>query len=362
MLARKGAILRILHVTDAYAAGVKSAIDALVFCQLQDANSVTVLFLERQETLLDSVGTRSEAKYVSFGKLSISNLLRLTAFLFANCNDFDFVHLHSSRIGLLGRLVARIRSSTHFAYSPHGYSFLRRDVTHFHRLIFRQLETTSNLISRVPVIAVSEFEYSLAQRTKAAKAFLLHNVVEVDTTLYRVRNPSDCEKPTVAFVARNSPAKDPEMFVNIARLLSHHYKFIWIGTSVHDAQFGDVENHVELLGFKPRSEALCHLAKAHYLIVTSLWESLPMNIIEAQMLGVVVLTRNTLQIPELVQPRATGFVFGNIDEAVAILLGQELLSSYHSIALRAKQNAEFLFSSRYNRNNWLKVYSLIRAS
>src|SRR5690606_9878067 len=81
----------------------------------------------------------------------------------------DIVHLHSSKAGVIGRISnAFLFKKNKVFYTPHGYSFLRRDISSFHVKMFWIIEKLNQLILGGITIACGDTEYLEAQKIGAA--------------------------------------------------------------------------------------------------------------------------------------------------------------------------------------------------
>ena len=347
----------ILHVTDAYAAGVMTAINELALMQSNQGHLVTVLVLERKETVYDAEEIDPKIKIINIGKLSLFGLFRMLLYIIKNANNFSFIHLHSSRAGFLGRLVLIFKRIPVVLYTPHGFSFIRRDINHFEKQVFISLEKFMAKISNATILAVSIEEAKLATKIGNENVQLLHNAISIPSEFCNYeRYSNQIRKWKIAFVGRNTPAKDPFFFLHLAREMKNHAEFIWIGASSDEFMPDEIPANLSMLGFLPRKKALEALSEANAMIVTSIWEGLPTNIIEAQMLGILVFQRDTLEIPELIENERTGIVFKNANDLDLILGDSDLYIKAKRISLQARDQAFQNFSSFSEDAGWLKAY------
>ncbi|MEI6558765.1 MAG: glycosyltransferase [Rhodospirillaceae bacterium] len=219
----------------------------------------------------------------------------------------DLIHAHSSKAGAYARL-AYPRGQVPVLYSPRGYSFLQLDKGLAGRTAFRGLEW---LLGRLPHITVGcgLGEYSLA-RTVARRAVLIPNMI----------NPADFPTPDlglrpdpaaplrIAMAGGIRPQKNFPLFCAVARAFEgRDLHFLWLGGGEIPAGVR-VPDSVEITGWLPREEVLRRMAGCHLYMQTSLWEGLPIALLEGMVLGLAVLACPAVGNTELVIEGANGFL------------------------------------------------------
>lgn len=245
------------------------------------------------------------------------------------------IHLHSSKAGFIGRsagfLLGRNRS---LFYSPRGLSFLQSNVPHNKRTAYRWLEWMAARLGGT-LIACSQSELNEAQKHIAPhRAILIEN--SVDVTLVPPRKPVGNEILRVGILGRISAQRNPEMFIRLARrLASPNVKFIWIGGGEDAAHKALEDVGVRVTGWLPRSEGLAELASLDIYLHTSLWEGMPVAVIEAQVAGLPAVVTDVIGNRDVVLPSETGFVCADEQSLVASL--EALIASPD---LRARMGAQ----------------------
>lgn len=133
------------------------------------------------------------------------------------------------------------------------------------------------------------------------KTFTIHNFIE------KLPKPSQMEnkEPYILFMGRLSKEKGIELLAETARALPD-YPFVVAGSGPDDACLQGIPN-VELKGFLLGEELLQLMANAKLLIVPSVWyENCPLSILEAQSMGVPIVTMNSGGMAELVEDGKIG--------------------------------------------------------
>src|SRR5690606_32521339 len=180
--------MRILHVTEAMAAGTLQVIAQLANCQVAEGHTVHIVHSTRRDTpspeklsaMLPAAAIRTEFPFVTNisplrDLLSIWRIRRLILDI-----KPDIVHAHSSKAGAIVRLACALPRSPPVCYSPHGFSFLREDVSSFSGALFRLIERA---LARLPgtIMACSESEGRLASSVlRAPRVAVVEN--SIDTT------------------------------------------------------------------------------------------------------------------------------------------------------------------------------------
>src|SRR5690606_32152569 len=76
----------------------------------------------------------------------------------------DVIHLHSSKAGVLGRIAAKTFPKAKLYYTPHGYSFVREDISKKRKKLFWTIEKTISTLFGGITIACGDSEYELAKK------------------------------------------------------------------------------------------------------------------------------------------------------------------------------------------------------
>jgi len=210
----------------------------------------------------------------------------------------DIIHLHSSKIGILGRLIF---PKNKIIYTIHGFDSIR--IAYRKYLIFEKL--LKNRCSAI--VAVSNYDKNnLIKEGIKEKLFVINNginIPKIELNLYI--NGIVKIKKNVLCIARNSPPKRFDKFINIAKLLPQ-YTFIWIGI---DNSYPDIPNNVLCLTACPNAQKYIQLADI--FILPTDYEGLPIVIIEALSYGKPIVSSNVGGISEIVYDDQNGYLVDN---------------------------------------------------
>ncbi len=222
----------------------------------------------------------------------------------------DIIHMHSSQAGVIGKIAA-IGHGCNKAYSPHGFSFLRQDVSFWKRAIFTSIERIFARFSCVMVASsATEFE---AARHLTNKSILITNGISNKTLIPFEHIKPENKVPIVGMVGRALPQKNPAMFNEIAQRMPHVH-FEWIGDGALSHLLTSFNIHV--VGWGPREEALEYVAKSDIYIMTSLWEGMPISLLEAMYLHKPCVVSNVVGNHDVIQNDKNGYVCDTVDDFV----------------------------------------------
>jgi glycosyltransferase involved in cell wall biosynthesis len=207
----------------------------------------------------------------------------------------DIVHAHSSYAGLYVRLLPK-RLAPAVVYTPHGFSFERRDVPVPVREAFWLAEAALSLRGAC-VAAVGPREADLARRLPGRQPVTyVPNVIRLVEPVPSpaMGEPGVPPRLRLATLGRITPQKDPEFFrrlVLLGRRLDLPLGWTWIGGGEPVAEQALRDAGVLVTGWSSRSAALGRLATADVYVHTAAWEGAPVSILEAAALGLPIVAR-----------------------------------------------------------------------
>ena len=164
----------------------------------------------------------------------------------------------------------------------------------------------------------------------------------------------------VAMVGGIRPQKNFPLFCRIAqRLLPYPMEFHWIGGGV-PPQDVIVPRNVRLTGWLRRDEVLAQLGACHCFMQTSLWEGLPISMLEAMALGLAVLAHPAVGNTELVEDGVTGYLCDSPENFASYLIkferDRELTSTLGS---QCKQLVRKQHDAQRISRQWRELYQTI---
>jgi glycosyltransferase involved in cell wall biosynthesis len=252
--------------------------------------------------------------------------------------EHALVHLHSSKAGFLGRIACRWLGIDKVIYTPGGAAFLRRDNAALTRFMYGALEWIAHRMSGV-VVACGPSEQAAFERF-GVPARLIPNGTKIDvksedtdrinTSTYEPSYQGDSATPLVVVTAsRATFQKNPELFAQIAgKCDPQKATFTWVGTG----ELASVlQAPVTVTGWVEAGSVRTYLQNADVYVSTSLWEGLPLSVLEAMNLGLPLILSRCAGNTDLVVEGVNGFLYDTPSDAVAILY-----RLYHDPSLRLK--------------------------
>lgn len=251
----------------------------------------------------------------------------------------DIIHMHSSASGFVGRWALPMRK-VKAIYTPHGYSFLIQGGMPMKKWMFYLMEWISALRPALTV-ACGKGEWKEALRMPGKKTYVT-NGIKVDGMEGYVRFVPVGEKVTVVTSGRITKQKNPAFFNEVAQLVPE-VRFMWVGS-------GDLENeltaeNIEVTGWVKREEALKIISEANFFILTSLWEGLPLCLLEGMYLKKMCLATNVIgnrdaivngvnglicETPEEMAEKLRECISGNVDvKAMAEAAHEDIVENYN---------------------------------
>ncbi len=223
----------------------------------------------------------------------------------------DIVHLHSSATGFVGRWVLPCRTIRVF-YNPHGFSFLAGNGPILKRQLFKSMEWLSAL-RPARTIACSKGEYEVARTLSGNPTYVNNGINTMELTPYVSPYTESKGVVRVCTSGRILLQKNPELFNRIAQLLPKA-QFTWIGEG--DLSTLLTSKNIKVTGWVSRKEALELLRDSDFFILPSLWEGLPISLLEAMYLKKVCIVSNVTGNKDVIRSGENGFICNEAEEYV----------------------------------------------
>jgi Glycosyltransferase len=217
---------------------------------------------------------------------------------FIKDNNIDIVHTHSSKAGILGRFAARLAKAEIVLHTVHGWPF-----NDYQRLITKKFFIWLEIIAARftdKLIVVSDYDSQIGLNNNIAEdsKYLLIRY-GIDYAQFNIRDDAIRKelgiKPddlAVGMVGCFKPQKSPQDFIRLAFLLQpdlSRVKFILVGDGALRKKIEklilklNLQNKVFLTGWRRDIPRI--LSAIDVFILTSLWEGLPISVLEAMACG-----------------------------------------------------------------------------
>jgi glycosyltransferase involved in cell wall biosynthesis len=319
----------IMHVTEALGGGVLYCIALLANRQVSAGDEVTLVHSIRADTPSEAELDRIFDKRIRRRVIGMKTSLGLhdlvsTIALFHEIGNSrpDVIHLHSSKAAALGRVVARsLGMADRTIYSPHGFSFLKQDISRKKARFYLTIERLLHMIGgNIVACSRSERQYASRLLGHAKRIGLVENAIDM-TALAARRTSGEGRATTICTSGRVAYQKAPWRFSRLARLitLDKHVdsapKFIWFGDGDLESVKAWIDRSVvDLTGWVNTSDLHRRLVECDLFVLPSLWEGMPIALIEAQALGLPAIGSRVVGNRDVIQHGVTGFLANSDDE------------------------------------------------
>lgn len=293
----------------------------------------------------------------------------------------DVVHTHSSKTGIVGRLAAWVARVPNVIHTVHGFAFPFANSVLVRYFYFIAEFVGGILSDKVVVLNVTDYNYAIKNlKIPKHKVHLIPNGVNIDAfgmkqevrEAYRknVLGNADQEPICIGMVGRLWAQKNPLCLVEAAKKVFEKtnlpVKFFFAGDGeLKDEVEAKVKEYqltdkVQVLGW--RSDVPVLLSSIDVFVLPSLWEGMPLAILEAMASSLPVVVSDIPGNHDLVDHNNTGLLFeaNNADDLSVQLLK---LIEDSSLRQRLATAARIKVSNAYSLSHRLtKITELYDAS
>lgn len=355
--------MRIVHIVESFGGGVYSYFKDLSFFLSKIPNiETTIIYSNTRKEVTQEQIENDFPQNIQMISVDMERELRPLKDLKATfqirkiLSDLspDIIHLHSSKAGVIGRWAATlIGKRKRVFYTPHGYSFLQLNSSKSKRKLFYAIEKITQLVFGGTTIACGDTEYNIAK--KIGKSELVRNGIDLEK-LAKAYIPKTTPSPRlkIGTIGRIAPQKNPTLFNQIAELFPH-YDFIWIGDG-NDRHLL-TSNNITITGWFPDNTSVFpFLNELDLYIQTSLWEGLPIAILEAMAFKKPILATNVIGNKDIVISNFNGYLFESAQDLKPIFKQLEIPETIEKLGDNAYQNCVEKYNKDENFKRLLTIY------
>ncbi|MBR1812208.1 MAG: glycosyltransferase [Lachnospiraceae bacterium] len=287
----------------------------------------------------------------------------------------DIIHLHSSKAGVLGRIAFWNRKVRLF-YTPHAYSFLMDNYGPVKKQLFRGIEW---LCARSHCVTIScsfgEHEETL-KLTK--RAVFVHNgidpeelerIVGTEEDAGKTNAPeklieaekkpigqSENHKPVIYTVGRLCYQKNPALFNRIAEQFPD-VTFVWVGDGSRRELLKSPNIHIS--GWLTREEAIRTAEPYPVFLLTSLWEGLPVSLLEAMARKKVCIVSNVIGNRDVIRDGENGFLCTDFEDYIKAIQ-KALADPCEALREQACRDVERQYNIQHMAETYDRIYSRVK--
>jgi glycosyltransferase involved in cell wall biosynthesis len=290
------------------------------------------LISAQQGFLVHRVSSIKELKFVKsqFLERSVKPIKDFLAlfqiYSFIKKNNIDIVHTHSSKAGILGRWAAKLAGVKIIIHTVHGWSFNEYQNPFWRRIIIWLERLTALIIDKLIVVSYHDLKKGLENHIGNKEKYRLIrygiDYIEFSNRVEGLRETLgiSAQDLLIGMIACFKPQKSPQDFIKLAYLVSKaipHTKFLLVGDGILRRQIErliseyNLEQQVILTGW--REDILRILSAIDIFVLTSLWEGLPISVLEAMAASRPVVVTNTGGITEIIAEGKNGFLVSQGD-------------------------------------------------
>lgn len=347
--------MKIVHVVECFAGGVFSFLSNLTN-ELDKEEYIVIYGINRDNTPSDfREKFPPNTKFIPWknASRSLNPLKDIKALwelyiILKRIDGIDIIHLHSSKAGFLGRIVSfLLGKSKKTIYTPHAISFLRLDVSPKKRKIFIWMEKFAGFFGG-KIVACSQSEKEAIEEQGIKNVTFINNGIK---PLQIEKKENTSNKITIISVGRLFIQKNPKLFNDIASEFKDNpnIKFIWCGDGELKSEL--TSPNIKCTGWIERKKLENYLANADIYLSTSLWEGLPLSVLEAMSIGLPIVLSNCVGNRDLIEDN--GFLYNNKIEAIKNI--NNLLKNKRNIRKQGL-NSKKMIERRFNIENMVRAY------
>jgi len=253
-------------------------------------------------------------------------LALIEIYWFIKKNNIKIVHTHSSKAGILGRWGAKLAKVEIILHTVHGWSFNDYQPK-LCRAFFIWLEKlTAHFTDKLIVVSHSDKQKGLDNHIGNENKYSVIrygiDYAEFEKRYQNIKeelriNPEDL---AVGMIGCFKLQKSPQDFIRLAFLIIQtmpNVKFILVGDGILRKPIEklinrfNLQNRIILTGWRRDIPRI--LSAMDVFVLTSLWEGLPVSVLEAIVSLKPIITTKTGGVEEVISEAKTGFLVSPAD-------------------------------------------------
>ena len=271
----------------------------------------------------------------------------------------DIIHCHSSKGGLLGRIIGSLCGVRTF-YTPHAFSFLSSGKK-LNKQVYILIEKLTRF--KTSILACSESEAKLAREVvkyKDNRVLVWQNSVP-DASRIIDQSEIDIEIPYIVTVGRPSYQKNTLFLIHVAKKVVTklpHIKFYIVGVGHYSPRLDLVTKYISdnglqknifLIPWSSQEDTYRYILKAEFYLSVARYEGLPLAIIEAMSLSKPIIASKVAGNVDCVENGSNGYLLDLDDELFTNRI-IELLEG-DSIKVGFAKKSREMFEERFQIKN-----------
>jgi glycosyltransferase involved in cell wall biosynthesis len=347
--------MKIVHVVEPFASGISTFI--LQLTNHIDDEHIVIHGVRKESQIIEHIKATfpPNTTFIEWSKAKREiNLIKdLSAakelYKLLKQHNPDIIHLHSSKAGVIGRILTFIMRKKNVVYTPNAVSFLRTDVGKFKRMTYVAIEKISSFLHGQ--IVSSSIDEQQVMQTKKIESILIHN--GVDFSDYAFKTTSQFK---VVTCGRITIQKDPAAFNRIASMFTENpaISFVWIGSGELESEL--ISPNIKITGWLDKESVKRELLSASLYISTSEWEGLSLASLEAMSIGLPMILSNKCGNTELIDDKKNGFLY---TEEIQVVQKIKELVSNSDLLIKQSQASRTLYEDKFTGKICAEKYRVL---
>ncbi|MCK5493057.1 MAG: glycosyltransferase family 4 protein [Candidatus Omnitrophica bacterium] len=275
----------------------------------------------------------------------------LKIYLYIKNNRFDIVHVHSPKASFIGRWAAYFAGVRKIVYTVHGWPFHKYMPLVYYNLFLFIEKITSKITQNIILVSQADVATGLKNKILSKGKFcLIHYGIETKSfeKAWKKRRLNQISH-TIITISSFKPQKNMFCFLEMVRLIlknKQNVKFIVLGEGPLK---GEVQNKVDSMGLSGKvilegwvDDVADLFRDSSIFVLTSLWEGLPVSLIEAVISGVPVVVTNTGGVFDIVIENKQGLIVEPLNAVQMSKSCLQILNSYKDWEDKIRKNRELM--------------------
>lgn len=300
--------MKILHLLQSHRFSGAENVACQIIEMFRDREDIEFVYSSRDGQIRESLAERGIA-FAPIKDLTLSEVKRVI-----KEQKPDIIHAHDRTACVYAALAAKnipIVAHIHVNNNRGLASFVKNVVLTFFSNKYRHVFWVSDS-------AYEQFQFKSIVKNKSA---VLYNVINIDALYEKADSDTALYDYDIVSVGRLSYQKYPERLLNVLHKVASKktdVKIAIVGSGEYEQYVVDyiknnrLENNISYLGYFNNSAKIIQSAKA--LVMTSRFEGTPMVVLEAQCLGVPVVSTPVDGVKKVIRDSYNGYLSDSNDE------------------------------------------------
>jgi len=276
-------------------------------------------------------------------------------------NKFDLFHTHSPKASILGRWAAYLSGARKIIYTVHGWPFHRFQNPLLYRIYLFLEKLTAKITKKIIVVSHADLSRGVKNKVALPEKFaIIHYGVDIELadSIFLKRKFNCRSDNLIANISCLKPQKGLFYFLEAAKLILEKLpdiKFSIVGDGPLHRRISREITKRKLTGYVFldgwTDDVFGILSQISILVISSLWEGLPLAVIEAVASGVPVVATDTGGVSDILDNCNNGIVVKckdakTVADAVFTILANHRQWNEKVIAAREKLDLRYWSDER----------------